>query len=749
MGRITNAKRVNKYKVGNPKKVKRNKLNEYAAIAEKRINDPLFDSDYKVKERDRKRRQRAQKKKNDAVVGSLVPLLSVMDGSAVPLLDVMDGSAVPLLDMMDESAVPPLDVTDGSAVPLLDVMDGYSLPLLDLGSTSSDISDIQFSFISSKENTSDVENLIILPPLFTSTPAPVKEKLKVRIPFKDKSNILSKTQSRQARQGLMVRKKNNYDKNDELAKMKTILNKSEEENIEKDFEITEKNIKIRELQSENNALKEKLKSADDWLTKTYKYMTPTGRNELKMGAYLAKEEFETGTLRRIRENTGLNFSKSPTLVSEECSGLEKSVQEFAFENSSEVPDMKAAKKGIRYFYCYKTVLWIQFLSSSGLEISYSQFCRYWPEKIVKPKIEDFGSCKCIPCENTELLLNSMKRQDCVSKEHQLDIMIKDIRSGDATLEKRFVEDLDNLDTGDKKTKTLTYLHWENVHQENGKRDVVHRVQKTASCADAVNLMKTLYEDLKKHLERNFVMKTTLKQRKEYVMNSDDQAYIHMDWAENLEIKIPGEVQSAFFSHTSVSLHTGYLYSKADSGGFVSLSDNGCHKAEAIHAAIKPVIAKLVQSGIKHIVCVSDSPTSQYRNNKNMWLTKELAVTHNITIEWLFTEAGHGKSVCDGIGGTVKNLLRDITAFNTSLAISSARDVMNLITPHTSIDLFWFDKAEIEEVQKSLPGLGSLTGATKIHQVQFDSLGNMFAKKLPTDPISQKIKLKVLRNKNTD
>ena len=200
MGRITNAKRVNKYKVVNPKKVKRNKLNEYAAIAEKRINDPLFDSDYKVKERDRKRRQRAQKKKNDAVVGSLVPLLSVMDGSAVPLLD-----------MMDESAVPPLDVTDGSAVPLLDVMDGYSLPLLDLGSTSSDISDIQFSFISSKENTSDVENLIILPPLFTSTPAPVKDKLKVRIPFKDRSNILSKTQSRQARQGLMVRKKNNYE----------------------------------------------------------------------------------------------------------------------------------------------------------------------------------------------------------------------------------------------------------------------------------------------------------------------------------------------------------------------------------------------------------------------------------------------------------------------------------------------------------------------------------------------------------
>ena len=80
-------------------------------------------------------------------------------------------------------------------------------------------------------------------------------------------------------------------------------------------------------------------------------------------------------------------------------------------------------------------------------------------------------------------------------------------------------------------------------------------------------MKKLYEVLQKHLQRNFVLKKTLKERKETVMASTDQAYLHMDGAENLEIKIPGEVQSAFFSHTSISLHTGYLYSKEDSCGF--------------------------------------------------------------------------------------------------------------------------------------------------------------------------------------
>ena len=709
MAPIPIAKRVASYKVKNPQKVKISKLKEYASIAQKRLSDKFYDDQYKAKERDRKRRQRALKKKE----------ISKPVG-------------------MDTS--PPL-------FPLSSSSYGVSaLPLVDSsgGSNSEDRSDVQLSFTSTNQNTESDDEFSSMTPQFSSTPAP---KLKVRIPFKDRSNLNNKDVSRQAKQGLVMRKRNNQERNEEICELKTLLDKSEDENIEKDFQMAEMNKKMRELQTENSNLMDKLKTADDWLGLTYKYMTPAGRSELRNGAYLAKEHFPVGTVRRIRENTGINLSKSPNLANEESSALQKTVQEFAFENSSEVPDMKAAKKGLRYFYCYKTVLWVQFQSSSGVDISYSQFCRYWPDTIIKPKIEDYGSCKCIPCENAELLLSAMKRQGFLPKEHQLEFMIKDMRAGDATLEEKFKEDLNSLAESDQKSKTVTYLHWENVQKENGKRDVVHRVQKVKSCVESVSLMKKLYEVLQKHLQRNYVIKKTLKERKETVMATTDQAYLHMDWAENLEIKIPGEVQSAFFSHTSISLHTGYLYSKEDSGGFVSLSDDGCHKAEAIHTAIKPVIEKLIERGIKHLVCVSDSPTSQYRNNKNMWLTKQLAIQHKITIEWLFTEAGHGKSCCDGIGGTLKNLLRDLTSFNTSLAISSAKDVLDLITPHTSIDLFWFEKADIDAVQNSLPALGPFTGATKIHQVLFDCDGNMQAKALPTDPISQKINLKVLRKKN--
>ena len=106
----------------------------------------------------------------------------------------------------------------------------------------------------------------------------------------------------------------------------------------------------------------------------------------------------------------------------------------------------------------------------------------------------------------------------------------------------------------------------------------------------------------------------------------------------------------------------------------------------------------------------------------MWFTKELAAKHNIKIDWVFTESGNGKSSCDGIGGNIKNLIRDLTVFNTSQIITNAKDIINIITGKTTIDLNYNCKNDIEEISKNIPCLGSLTGALKMHQISFDSSG---------------------------
>ena len=154
------------------------------------------------------------------------------------------------------------------------------------------------------------------------------------------------------------------------------------------------------------------------------------------------------------------------------------------------------------------------------------------------------------------------------------------------------------------------------------------------------------------------------------------------------------------------------------------------------------------AGIKHMVFLSDSPTSQYKNNKNVFLTNQLAVKYNLSIEWIFTEACHGKSCCDGVGGNIKTLIKDLTVVNTSMVISSASDVKDLIANKTTTDVTCHSQKYIDEVLNDLPTLSSLKGAIQMHQLNFETSGTVRAKSLPTDSTSNPVVLKILRNKPT-
>ena len=744
--------RVSQFRAKNPGKVQLYRMKETVKKTEKRLMDDKYNEDIKTKEREKKRRQRAAKKckandKSKESSSSSAPLSSPMMStpSSVPMVSPIPEEQTSTPSQMDTTTTsgtssssnrrmivkfpfnsktrksPPNKNSDG-----FEMSDLSSSELMDTSSESSFLNEATYNFPTS---------------ILSSTPS--------RNPLQDRTN--QQTLSRQKIQGQQIRKENNKVKSSEIAELKAALALANKDNHEKDIRISDLLAEVRKLKDSQADIKTKLKDGDAWIKPTYNNLSPAGRTELKTAVFMARDDFPVGTLSRLRENTSINFSKSPIAMNEEESELKKSVTSFAVENSCEVPDTRAARKGLRYFYNYKFVLWIQYKSNQGSDLSYSTFCKYWPTYIQKPKIEDFGTCKCQVCENVELLVSGMKRGGFLSRDHVVELMIQNTREGDNELESNFHDDLEEMKVGDSKEKTVCFLQWEkiNLGVQNGQnRDVVHRIQKSLSCKEAAAKLESMYKGLKDHLERNFIIKTTLRTRREIVMESEDMAYIHIDWAENIEIQVPGEIQSAYFSHQSISIHTGYLYSRQDSGGFVSLSDSSCHKAEAIHAALKPTIEKLVAAGIKHMVFVSDSPTSQYRNNKNVFLTKKLAVKYNLSIEWIFTEAGHGKSCCDGVGGNIKTLIKDLTVFNTSMVISSASDIKDLIANKTTIEVTCHNQEDIHEVLNDLPTLSSLKGAMKMHQIIFDASGAVRARSLPTDPTSNPVVLKVLRDKPT-
>ena len=195
------------------------------------------------------------------------------------------------------------------------------------------------------------------------------------------------------------------------------------------------------------------------------------------------------------------------------------------------------------------------------------------------------------------------------------------------------------------------------------------------------------------------------------------------------------MQSAFFAgQTTYEIHTGYQYTKTDS--FASLSDANDHKAEAIAAALNPKIKELVEKGIKKVVICIDGPTSQYRNSKNVYLMKKLAMKHNISIRLLYTEAGHGKSPCDGVGGNLKTEVENAVlakiADSEPVSLHTAEDIKNVLEEKANLtyDIKIHNKGQIKEIKESIPKLGPLNAALKIHEIFINSNGKIKKKESP-------------------
>ena len=208
-----------------------------------------------------------------------------------------------------------------------------------------------------------------------------------------------------------------------------------------------------------------------------------------------------------------------------------------------------------------------------------------------------------------------------------------------------------------------------------------------------------------------------------------------------------EAQSAFYGgRPNFSIHTGYEYSKTNSGWFASLSEENNHKAEAIHAALDPKIKELAKKGYTEITVVSDSPTSQYRNGKCAYLTSKLAEELKIKIIWYFTEAGHGKSPADGVGGNIKNAAQEKQNMEPDLGINNAESVKAKI--ETSIELSIHTKEDIEKVTESMKEkIGTLVGATEIHELLFEPNGKIMKKNLPSEAFYKPVNIKLGRTIN--
>ena len=143
---------------------------------------------------------------------------------------------------------------------------------------------------------------------------------------------------------------------------------------------------------------------------------------------------------------------------------------------------------------------------------------------------------------------------------------------------------------------------------------------------------------------------------------EGHALIVMDFAENFVCENLDEVQSAYYSKPTISLHPSVLYYKEGENlkhkSYVFCSDNTDHKAATVLTIMKKLDENINVDFpfINTLHYNTHSPTSQYRNKTIFQIVANYQKLFNgKKASWTYMEAGHSKGVCDGVGGASKRM----------------------------------------------------------------------------------------------
>lgn len=174
----------------------------------------------------------------------------------------------------------------------------------------------------------------------------------------------------------------------------------------------------------------------------------------------------------------------------------------------------------------------------------------------------------------------------------------------------------------------------------------------------------------------------------------NQCIILGDFAENYSFIIQDAVQGQHWDNSQATLHPFVVYYCDNDNDLKSISvcvisDCMTHATSTVHAFQKAILDHLKKElpAVTKVVYFSDGCAGQYKNYKNFVNLTHHMADFGYDAEWHFFATSHGKSPCDGIGGTVKRL-----AARASLQATTDNQIL---TPH---DLYQFGNDNIKGIQ---------------------------------------------------
>src|SRR6218665_1427307 len=210
-----------------------------------------------------------------------------------------------------------------------------------------------------------------------------------------------------------------------------------------------------------------------------------------------------------------------------------------------------------------------------------------------------------------------------------------------------------LEAGMDDEDTINFKRWE---QADYGVSIVSRSEMVAVLIEElcrqVELITSHYFIAKSQAEFLTASKTTLK---------ENSAVILLDFAENYSFLVQDAIQGHHWNNRQATLHPFTVYYMKDNTlktlSICVISDCMQHDSITVHVFLRAVLSFISETmpNIEHVMYFSDGAASQYKNFKNFCNLLHHPQDFNLTAEGHFFATSHGKSPCDGIGGTVKRL----------------------------------------------------------------------------------------------
>jgi hypothetical protein len=342
---------------------------------------------------------------------------------------------------------------------------------------------------------------------------------------------------------------------------------------------------------------------------------------------------------------------------------------------------------------------------SNLNVGFSKFCSLRPRWCITTNSSGTHCvCVCTYHQNVKLLTDALKidkdyrdlMEMIVCNRDNVECMLHrcPLCPGIAALKEFLTAKFDNSD------KEITINQWQHT-------DRTTLINQKINIEDVIDLICNKIDKLTSH---SLIAKSQAKYLKDCKeLLNQNECIVLGDFAENFQFIVQDEVQSYHWNKPKCTLHPIIIYYKSNDKlllkSFCILSDDAEHDVYFVYK-IQQLITNYIKANILQISNIkyfTDGCAAQYKNFKNFINLCHHKEDFDIDAEWVFFATSHGKSACDGIGGTVKRLTAQASLKRTVTGQILEVDKMFefCVTNIKNIQFILVYKIEINEVRSSL------------------------------------------------